>query len=56
MRSFAAARYNRIRCANPGASEPEILALWTEETYRDSVPAERLARLCAMIRQAPPAR
>lgn len=56
MRSFAAARYNRIRQANPGASEPEILALWTEETYRDSVSAEQLAQLCAMIRQAPPAR
>lgn len=56
MRSFGAARYNRIRQAAPDASEPEILALWTEESYRDSVSPERLAHLCAMIRQAPPAR
>lgn len=43
-------RYNRIRQAHPDAPEQEILALWTEETYRDSVPAERLAKLCQMIR------
>ena len=43
-------RYNRIRQANPDAPEQEILALWTEETYRDSVPADRLAHLCQMIR------
>lgn len=44
------ARYNRIRQQHPEAPEQEILALWTEETYRDSVPAERLAHLCQMIR------
>lgn len=50
MRSFGTVRYNRIRQQYPEAPDQEILALWTEETYRDSVPAERLAHLCQMIR------
>lgn len=50
MRSFGSQRYNRIRQQHPDAPEEEILALWTEETYRDSVPAGRLAHLCQMIR------
>ena len=54
-RTFGAARYRRIRQADPDASEPEILARWTEETYRESVPAERLARLCELIRRDTPA-
>lgn len=51
MHRFASNRYNRIRAAHPHAAEQEILALWTEETYRDSVPPERLAHLCRMIRE-----
>lgn len=51
MHRFASNRYNRIRAAHPDATEQEILALWTEETYRDSVPPERLAHLCRMIRE-----
>ncbi len=49
-------RYERLRSLHAAAGEQEVLALYTEETYRDSVPAEQLAQLCAMIRQAPPAR
>ena len=52
MQRFASNRYNRIRAAHPDAPEEEILALWTEETYRDSVPPDRLARLCQMIRDS----
>ncbi len=47
-------RYERIRGANPGASEREVLALYTEETYRDSVSPERLADLSVRIRAAAP--
>ena len=54
MQRFASNRYNRIRTAHPDASEQEILALWTEETYRDSVSPDRLARLCQMIRDSAP--
>ena len=56
MHSFAAVRHARIRHANPHASEQELLALLTEETYRDSVPPERLTQLCDMIRRDTPER
>ena len=49
-------RFERIRSLHPEASEQEVLALYTEETYRDSVSAERLAQLCAKIRESPAAR
>ena len=49
-------RYERLRSLHAAAGEQEVLALYTEESYRDSVSPERLAHLCAMIRQAPPAR
>jgi hypothetical protein len=44
-------RYDRFRERNPGASEAELLALWTEETYRGSVDAGFLARVCRAIRE-----
>ena len=49
-------RFERIRRLNAGATGQEVLALYTEETYRDSVPTERLAQLCAKIGESPAAR
>lgn len=43
-------RMSRIRARHPDASEAEMLALWTEETYRGTVDADFLARACAAIR------
>ena len=43
-------RMKRLRERNPGASEAELLALWTEETYRGTVDAAFLARACEAIR------
>jgi len=36
---------------NPGVSQAELMALWTEETYRGSVDAGFLARACEAIRK-----
>lgn len=47
---FDELRYNLIAARNPNASEAEILALWTEQTYRDSMEPTALARWCDMIR------
>ena len=44
-------RMHRIHLNNPAASEAEVLALWTEETFRDSVDPGFLARACAEIRR-----
>jgi hypothetical protein len=43
-------RLSAIRERNPGLSEAELMALWTEETYRGQVDADFLARACADIR------
>lgn len=43
-------RYTAIRARNPAASEAELISLWTEETYRDTVDPAFLARACAAIR------
>jgi hypothetical protein len=43
-------RFQRFRERHPGASDEELLALWTEETYRGSVDPQYLARVCALIR------
>ncbi len=45
------ARYEAIRRRNPEASAAELTALWTEETYRDRLPADFLARALAAIRE-----
>ncbi len=50
VHSFNLLRYNAIRARNPAASESELIALWTEETYRDTVDPAFLARACAAIR------
>ena len=44
-------RMHRIEQNNPGATEGEVLALWTEETFRDTVDPGLLARACAEIRR-----
>jgi hypothetical protein len=44
-------RMEQLRQRNPGASDAELLALWTEETYRGTVNADFLARVCAAIRE-----
>jgi hypothetical protein len=43
-------RLNLIRQRNPGASEAELIALWTEETYRHSLDPAFLAKALAAIR------
>lgn len=43
-------RYEFIRSRHPGAAEAELMALWTEQTYRGSVDPGFLARACAAIR------
>lgn len=40
-----------IGSRHPGASESEVLALWTEETFRGRVDDGLLARACAEIRR-----
>ncbi len=42
-------RYNAIRARHPEASEAELMAIWTEETYRGTVAPGFLARACAAI-------
>ncbi len=49
-RLFDDLRYNLIRQRNPGASESELTALWTEDTYRDTVDPAFLAKVVAAIR------
>ncbi len=44
------ARVGMLREEHPDASEAELTALWTEERYRDSLPADFLARAVAAIR------
>lgn len=44
-------RLHRIAGQHPGASESEVLALWTEETFRGRVDDGLLARACAEIRR-----
>jgi hypothetical protein len=43
-------RYEMIRQRNPDAAEPELIALWTEETYRHSLAPAFLAKALAAIR------
>lgn len=43
-------RLDRLRQRNPDASDWELMALWTEETYRGKVDAGFLARACDAIR------
>jgi len=43
-------RYEMIRQRHPGASESELIALWTEETYRNSLDPTFLAKAVAAIR------
>ena len=44
------ARMSLLRQEHPDASEAELTAIWTEERYRDSLPADFLARAVAAIR------
>lgn len=44
------ARMAVLRREHPAASEAELTAIWTEERYRDSLPADFLARAVAAIR------
>ncbi len=43
-------RYEMIRQRDPSASESELIALWTEQTYRHSLAPEFLAKALAAIR------
>jgi hypothetical protein len=43
-------RYDFLSSRNPGASEAEIIALWTEQTYRGTVDDGFLDRALAAIR------
>jgi hypothetical protein len=44
------ARMGALREEHPDASDAELTAIWTEERYRDSLPADFLARAVAAIR------
>lgn len=44
------ARMAVLRQEHPDASEAELTAIWIEERYRDSLPADFLARAVAAIR------
>ncbi len=46
---FIEPRMGVLRKEHPEASEAELTALWTEERYRDSLPADFLARAVAAI-------
>ncbi len=52
-RLFDELRYNVIRQRHPGASDAELTALWTEETYRETVASDFLAKVVAAIRTRP---
>lgn len=43
--------YEALRSRKPDAGENELLALWTEQTYRQSMPPEWVAKAVAMIRE-----
>ena len=45
------ARMGVLREEHPDASEAELTAIWTEERYRDSLPADFLARAVQAIRE-----
>ncbi|MCY3603925.1 MAG: hypothetical protein OXH12_12710 [Chloroflexi bacterium] len=45
------ARMCTLREQYPDASEAELTAIWTEERYRDSLPADFLARAVKAIRE-----
>ncbi len=47
---YIEARVGVLRQEHPDASEAELTAIWTEERYRDSLPADFLARAVAAIR------
>lgn len=47
---FIEPRMGVLREEHPEASEAELTAIWTEERYRDSLPADFLARAVAAIR------
>ena len=47
---YVGVRLGMLRKEHPEASEAELTALWTEERYRDSLPADFLARAVAAIR------
>ena len=49
--AFIGARMGMLRREHPDASEAELTAIWTEERYRDSLPADFLARAVAAIRE-----
>lgn len=49
-RLFVEPRMGVLREEHPDASEAELTAIWTEERYRDSLPADFLARAVAAIR------
>ena len=48
---YVGARVGMLRREHPHASEAELTAIWTEERYRDSLPADFLARAVAAIRE-----
>ncbi len=48
---YVGARVGMLRQEHPDASEAELTAIWTEERYRDSLPAAFLARAVAAIRE-----
>lgn len=47
-------RLTALRQRHPEASEQELIAIWTEERYRDRLPADFLARACEAIRNYEP--
>ncbi len=47
---YIGVRMGVLREEHPDASEAELTAIWTEERYRDSLPADFLARAVAAIR------
>ena len=49
--AFDDLRYEGVREKHPEASENELLALWTEQTYLQSMPAEWVAKAVALIRE-----
>lgn len=48
---FVEPRMTTLREQYRDASEAELTAIWTEERYRDSLPADFLARAVAAIRE-----
>jgi uncharacterized protein (DUF924 family) len=52
--SFDDLRYERLREKHPTAAEHELLALWTEQTYRHSMPPDWVAKAVALIRARAP--